>query len=462
MPLLRSDWSSSRVTDELFRLSDLATRAGVVLYTIDPRGTPVLGYAAAMSGLGQFRGPMSRESMFFHDLRNDYIESQGGLAMLASETGGLFFSGSNDIAGLMARASEDMSAYYLIGYRPETGTFDDSLKSQKYHRIQMKALRNGVKIRHRQGFLGTPDQDGGGTNKSKEQAIAEALASPFLSGDIRLALTCWFDRGTTQPGVVHSMIHIDGAGIGFAADADGQQRAEIDIVTSTFGDAGKLSEITQRSIRIRVRQADLETVRKQGLLYSVAHPVAKSGAFIFRAIVRDSGSGKLGSANQFIEVPDVGAGRLALSGILLASAGYSQGGEAAAEDVEKQDYSLGHPAIRRFSQGQRVNYGYRVINPAAHRETGQCELETSMSIYRGAERVFAAPARPLTAPGQGRGWLRIAGALQLTPLFTPGEYTLQVAVRDRLAKDGRNVVTQFMNFEVLGPEGAAENASARE
>jgi hypothetical protein len=381
--------------------------------------------------------------------------------MLASETGGLFFSGSNDIAGLMARASEDMSAYYLIGYRPETGTFDDSLKSQKYHRIQVKALRSGVKVRHRQGFLGTPDQDSAGVNKTKEQAILEALASPFLSGDIPLALTCWFDRGTAQPGVVHSMIHIDSEAISFAPDADGHERAEFDIVTSTFGDAGKLSEITQRSIRIRVKKADLEPVRKQGLLYSVAHPVTKSGAFLFRAVVRDSGSGKLGSANQYIEVPDVGSGRLALSGILLASSAYTQSGEAAADDAQKQDYSLGHPAVRRFAQGQRINYGYRIINPAAHRETGQCELETVLSIYRGDQQVFAAPPRPLSAPGQGRRWLSIAGALQLTSIFTPGEYTLQVAVRDRLAKDGKNVVTQYMDFQVLAPEAPSESASPR-
>ena len=60
-----------------------------------------------------------------------------------------------------------------------------------------------------------------------------------------------------------------------------------------------------------------QSIEKLGLLYSVSLPVKRPGVFQMRAAVRDATSGGLGSANQFIEVPDLSKGWLALSSIAL-------------------------------------------------------------------------------------------------------------------------------------------------
>ena len=53
------------------------------------------------------------------------------------------------------------------------------------------------------------------------------------------------------------------------------------------------------------------------MVYSVHVAVKKPGAYQMRVVLRDATSEQFGSASQFIEVPDIDKGRLALSGIVL-------------------------------------------------------------------------------------------------------------------------------------------------
>jgi hypothetical protein len=119
-----------------------------------------------------------------------------------------------------------------------------------------------------------------------------------------------------------------------------------------------------------------------------------------------------------------------------------------------QNYSLGHPGVRRFLPGQKISYAYRIINPAPDSQSGESKVETVTTIFRDGQQVFATEPRSLAPVSTSASRsINVGGALQLTRLFTPGDYTLQVAVRDRLAKPGRDVTTQFIDFQVL-PAGA--------
>ncbi|HEX8117608.1 MAG TPA: hypothetical protein VF521_10085, partial [Pyrinomonadaceae bacterium] len=63
----------------------------------------------------------------------------------------------------------------------------------------------------------------------------------------------------------------------------------------------------------------------------------------------DSQTDKVGSACQFIEVPDLAKGRLALSGVVLTSAQDEPAPGAAAQTLERN--SLREATVRRFRQG---------------------------------------------------------------------------------------------------------------
>jgi VWFA-related protein len=85
-------------------------------------------------------------------------EARGGLSTLADETGGLLLTDTNDISGALGRVRGDQSGYYLIGYKPDESLFKPDKSGPKYHKIEIKVERPGLRVRSRKGFYGVTDE----------------------------------------------------------------------------------------------------------------------------------------------------------------------------------------------------------------------------------------------------------------------------------------------------------------
>jgi VWFA-related protein len=127
--------------DVLHRLVDVANRAGVVIYTLDPRGLVAPGVMADNTSVDEAV------------LR----DSQDGLRFLAAETGGFAVVDSNDLAGGMRRIVSDQAGYYLIGYQPEAGTVRTD-GSGRYLKVRIKVKPKGLRVRTRSGFYGNASE----------------------------------------------------------------------------------------------------------------------------------------------------------------------------------------------------------------------------------------------------------------------------------------------------------------
>ncbi len=150
-------------------LIDGANRAGAVIYTVDPRGVQPL-YPDARDDIGAHQ-PVSRGQVqeFIKQLnttmngamatRLSALHSdQFGLEFLAEETGGLFYR-DNDANDGIAHFLEDQKGYYLIGYKPGGGDFDDVNGRRPFHRIRVKVKRPRLRVRSRSGFIGATDEE---------------------------------------------------------------------------------------------------------------------------------------------------------------------------------------------------------------------------------------------------------------------------------------------------------------
>jgi VWFA-related protein len=71
------------------------------------------------------------------------------LLTLAENTGGRAVVNSNDIAGGMRRVTEELSAFYLLGYYSANQAADG-----RYRRIEVKVKQPGVQVSARHGYLG--------------------------------------------------------------------------------------------------------------------------------------------------------------------------------------------------------------------------------------------------------------------------------------------------------------------
>ena len=54
----------------------------------------------------------------------------------------------------MGRAVDDQEGYYLIGYNPDDASFKPDKSGPRYHKIQIKVKRPGLRVRSRKGFYG--------------------------------------------------------------------------------------------------------------------------------------------------------------------------------------------------------------------------------------------------------------------------------------------------------------------
>jgi VWFA-related protein len=438
----------SEVFDKLRHLADAANRSAVVVYTIDPRGVQFLGVTAADEASNM--GP--RELGAVEGQRSDaMIHSQEGLVMLADQTGGLFLHNMNDLTEALQSAMEDSAGYYLIGYHPDPGTFSASEQGPKFHKVAVRVKRAGFHVRSRKGFFGISNAEREPPEHTRNSQITRAMRSPFGATGIHVRLTPLFANDPIRGSYLDTMLSIDGKDLKFIDEPGGWHKAVFDLVVMTFGDNGQATDTTNRTYTIRAEGNTYEMLLKNGLVYSVEHPAKKPGAYQMRVVVRDVNAEQLGSASQFIEVPDLTKGRLTLSSILLSqnfAGAFMRRNQEGPSGVEGQVADpLGSAAVRRFTPGTTINYAYKIFN--AHPDSKHpSELNAQARLFRDGYQVYVGPVLPMQAAGEmDRNRLEARETLQLGTDAAKGDYVLQVMVIDNSRKKKRSA-GQAMDFEV--------------
>jgi hypothetical protein len=385
-----------------------------------------------------------------------FSKNQDGLILLSEGTGGIAIRNTNDLANGIKRVIDDQKGYYLIGYRPEESTFDPVTGRRTFHRLSLKVKRPGkFNVRMRQGFFGVTDEQAKPVI-TREQKLVKALMSPFSTFGVRVQLTSLFTNDATEGSVMKSMLHIDARDLTFTTEADGWRKSTFDVAAISFADGAPINEVS-KTHTVRLREDTYQRALRDGLVYAVMVPVKKGGAYQLRVVLRDTDSDRMGSASQFVEIPDLTKNRIALSGIAvngLSQTEYARNGTAesaaAAQGggVDTEDPQAG-PAVRRLHQGSVMQYGYVIFN-AQLDKTGTPQLKTQMRLVRDGKIVFAGSEVPFDPSGQTDLKRLIGGgAIQLGSELPPGEYVLQIIVKDSLAGDKRKMATQWIDFEIV-------------
>jgi VWFA-related protein len=466
--LFGKDLENRRTLEAVQRVTDRATRALVVFYTIDSRGLQSLMTDASANmnqlppiGTSLKVQPTLTGPDFAAARQNrvkNFLLAQDGLAYLADQTGGRFMQ-STDLSGAISRTL-DQKGYYLIGYRPDETTFKlDAGRRRPYHRIEIKVKRPELRAHFRKGFYGSPDKQSPQTPSTSVQRILAALISPFDTSDINLRLTSLFGHDKQDGSFVRTLLHIDVSDLTFTVEPDGRRKAVMNVLAATFTENGLVDEPVARQQTVRVRPESMEQVKRDGVVYEMTMPVKSTGIYQVRVAVQDAESERIGSASQFSEVPDLGKSRLALSGIVLSAKMTPPGngtgpGPQTANSEDNQiagNEILASPAVRRFRRGMQMNYAFLVLNARPDPVTGRPQVETQVVLYRDGRPVFRGALRPINSVGQDPNELRSIGSLNLGTDLSPGEYVLQVVVTDKLAKEKKyQMATQWIDFDLIG------------
>jgi len=443
----------------LRRLIDQANRATVVIYTMNASGLQVYGLTAADATDG--RSSAEVEQML-SDRRTAAFESQDGLNYLARETGGMAIHNTNDLSGGIRRVIEDQKSYYLIGYRPDESTFDAKTGSRTFHKLSLKITRPGkFSVRMRNGFYGISEADENALAVTPRQQLLRALTSPFGAAGVRIRLTTLFANDSKAGSYMRSLLYINANDLTFTDLPDGAHKSEFDVVAITFGDNGRVIDQVGQTFTLRASAEQYKRLQRDGFVFFLTVPIKKAGAYQLRAALRDHASTRLGSASQFIDVPDIKKNRLVISGILINAVEISPTNKAATPDgaVNQSDPLNSDPetsrmtinaATRQLKRGQQLQYSVIVYNARLDKATAKPQLQAQIRFFRDGALVFSGKEQPLRETSQpDLKRLAVLGAVRLGAELIPGEYVLQITVTDPLADEKHRVATQWIDFEIV-------------
>ncbi|MEX2271132.1 MAG: VWA domain-containing protein [Vicinamibacterales bacterium] len=163
---------------------EYARRANVPIYTLDPRGGHTMPEDAVRGGLGTIGGltdevPLGGRAAVAkarpHELTRAQIAhniriQQHNLSEIAINTGGRAFINQSNLSRAVNEIVAENGSYYLLGYSPEPLTRDG-----KFHEIDIRVKREGVRVRGRDGYV-APAAAPGSTDPVEELNTAMTSA----------------------------------------------------------------------------------------------------------------------------------------------------------------------------------------------------------------------------------------------------------------------------------------------
>ncbi len=408
--------TSDERTRDLQRVTDAATRAGAVVYTLDTRGLISGGADASIAGNSvqpEFKAGIDAQSSAIY---------RTTLRDIALDTGGLFVSGTNEMAAGIARMLADNAAYYLMAYEP-TNTKRDG----RFRRIKVRVPAHAnYDVRTRAGYFardakkpGPPPQRAvldGGLDLDEAR---EALAQPLPGGGIPVSVDAAFlDLPATGPQAL-VRAHVELAGLVWDK-AEGRNHATVELLGSAYGPSGQAvgAPFGQRA-ELNFSDAELKRAVAAGLEFQQSLSLPP-GRYDVRVLAREKRIGQVGGGSAPIEMPDLADGALAASGVFLASA-------KAGADPQTQARG-----VRRVKKGENLFFQVYVYN-AEGAGTRAADVVLQAQVWSNGKPIAASKVQPAKLATDGVTPIPETNEVGLSGL-APGPYELRVVVVDRKAE----------------------------
>jgi VWFA-related protein len=413
---------------ELRAAVNAAVRSNLAIYTMDMRGLQALvagGEAqnASLRGVSAYSGQATLNAL------NSNFTTQETLVTLASDTGGRAFLDSNDFSKIFRGVQQDTSTYYLLGYHSTNAARDGH-----YRRIVVKSVVAGVKIDYRRGYYAPADYQHS-TKDDKERQLEEELASELPATDFPLYLGVAYFRLETNKFFVPISLVVPGSQIPFVRSSD-RDKATLDVIgTVTDSEHHPLNRIRDT---VKLAVSTSAEVQKKNVQYDTGMSLL-SGEYHVKFVVRENQTGRMGSFETDLEVPELKTLPLKMSSVVLASQIQTAKKTANLNPLVHDGSEIIPNITHVFSSTQHLFLYYEVYDPAranaADSSRGQdkkpgIRLLTNVAFFQGKAKAYESSLVQLTELNARD---RQAAVFQLdVPLTSlkPGFYTCQVNVID--------------------------------
>ena len=413
------------------RLADDALKAGVVVHSMDARGA---------------------------ETELDTLELYHGINPLPAKTGGIYVDNNFFTDGIGKEANNMISGYYLVSYTPPPTTFNLSRRNV-YHRVEVRVKRKGAVVHTRDGFYGRTESE---TDAAAPPAhpLQDAIFSPFKHAGLNVNVAAGYVKDAKAGYLVRSWMHLDPKDVKLVETEDGGARIDVEAVCLTSDIIGNVHDFVHTnytfSIKPEKKSENIAWIQKHGIRFSLLLPVKKPGSYAVRIAVQDMESGRIGSAWQTVEIPDLGKRKSpALSNIFMITSAddlnwmrsdVTEGGFS----TMFQEDAVRSPALRTYSIGDRLQTLTLLYN-ADEKAVARSEFEMRSVLYRDGKEFLRGEPRPINPETAGNpDGITILQQLSIGSDLTPGDYVLQLVITDkRKSKKQEDVASETLSFSVV-------------
>jgi VWFA-related protein len=415
--LLEAGPHAAATRDKLDHVIDAAQRAGVVVYTIHAQGLVNDSFRDAGN-----KRPMDPSGRLDLASIGELEANQDALSALAAQTGGRALRSTNFFDKWVSNVLDETSNYYLVAWRPEK----DEEKASKFRHVKISVVgQPELTVRAPRGYVDGPKpapttaEAKPSTPKAPEAEIRDALTDSFPSHGLPVLLSLTYLNTPANGLVVTSSIEVSGSGLTYGDD--GKQPATLRLAGVVLNDKGKVAGSFRNQLNVNPRQ---ESESGGGVFYNHHTPLTP-GIYQFRVAARDEKSGRVGSATQWIVIPDLSRNQLTLSSLLL-------GGQV----IEDRNNKASSPQVQlsvdhSFPRNSPLGYWIFVYN-AKRDAGGNPNLTVQTHVLRDGRAILSSPQRKLNNGGPDPQRIPFGEELALKTL-TPGRYDLKVTITDSVA-----------------------------
>jgi VWFA-related protein len=333
-----------------------AVKANVSIYPVDIRGLqafPPGGEAqnASLHGQSAYNG-----AAVLNDLSSN-AATQETLSTLASDTGGKAFFDSNDFGAVFSQVQKDSSAYYVLGF-----TSTNALKDGRFRHLKVQLNRPELKLDYRSGYYAGRDFEH--LNRAdREQQLQDELASELSQTDVAVYAGAAYFRQDDSHYYLSVSLVIPGSQIPFVQAKD-KDNATIDVIGEARTADGKFAVGHQRdTVKLAVDSA--QQVRRKNVQYNTGFLLAP-GSYHLKFVVRENQTGRMGSFETNVQIPDLRKAPLRMSSVVLSSQRVPAGSKKASgpHPLVQNQTELVPNITHVFTQDQHLYLQYEVYDAA--------------------------------------------------------------------------------------------------
>ncbi len=437
----------ANVPTSMRRIADSAARSGVVIYSIDARGL-----ISSTDSSAEHQNTVSPR--LTHANMGDVTATQEVFRALASDTGGRALLNTNALQPVATAALKETNTYYLLAWRPE-----DENPSNKFRRIEVSVVgRPELVVRVRRGFLeqdekaearrnnaAANDARRAETKQQTQDVLVKAIKSSFPLNSLPTSLFVSYADAPNIGTYVTASMEMEREGLKFSP-VEGKQTAVIDVAGVIYNDEGKPASTFKNQMRVHP-PAETSVTRKKGIVYNFQAKL-KPGLYQVRVAARDTSTGRIGSAIQWIEIPDLATQKLLLSSVIvgerLTESTVPQKAEETAKDGAGEEVFFS--ISRRFTRSSSLRFTTNIYNATRSKDGEQTpDVALQVQILRDHQPVLTTALSKVDTTGV-TDMTRLPYAAEIPLGAMPaGRYLLQVTVIDRIAKTS---AIQRVSFEI--------------